>query len=229
VYAVWKLLSNNSLRKVHTASSSALLDPRRQYQCWTSNAVVRCIVLLTMDILMPETFSAKEHSINFIWVASSWFFSSFYDARLHEHQWSPDSANCKLCLVDRRYPVRASASIYFVTSFGRVVGYCLNCATDTTTNIHWTTTVSHFLCSCSTGRWSEAVTLSLLMSYTYRASSKARHLTSYIYIWTRFLLGSLLLEPWKANKYTNYSLSLLIMYDNSYMFRHYIAIIKERS
>jgi hypothetical protein len=53
---------------------------------------------------------------------------------------------------------------------------------------------------------------------------------------TRFLLGILLLEPcisliyaWKTNKYTNYSLSLLIMYGRSYMFRHYIAILRERS
>jgi hypothetical protein len=33
----------------------------------------------------------------------------------------------------------------------------------------------------------------------------------------------------KTNKYTNYSFSLLIMYGISYMFRHYIAIFKERS
>jgi hypothetical protein len=53
---------------------------------------------------------------------------------------------------------------------------------------------------------------------------------------TRFLLGILLLEPcisltyaWKANKYTNYSFSLLIMYCSSYMFRHYIVILRERS
>jgi hypothetical protein len=31
------------------------------------------------------------------------------------------------------------------------------------------------------------------------------------------------------NKYTNYSFSLLIMYGISYMFRHYIAIHRERS
>jgi hypothetical protein len=53
--------------------------------------------------------------------------------------------------------------------------------------------------------------------------------------WRDFLLGTLLLEScisliyvWKA-KYTNYSFSLLIMYGSSYMFRHYIAIIRERS
>src|SRR5215471_6952089 len=59
----------------------------------------------------------------------------------------------------------------------------------------------------------------------------------YIYIYRRdILLGILLLEPCisliyacKANKYTNYSFSLLIMYGNSYMFRHYIAIFRERS
>jgi hypothetical protein len=52
---------------------------------------------------------------------------------------------------------------------------------------------------------------------------------------TRFLLGILLLKPcisliyaWKTNKYTNYSFSLLIMYGSSYMFRHYIAIFRER-
>jgi hypothetical protein len=33
----------------------------------------------------------------------------------------------------------------------------------------------------------------------------------------------------KTNKYTNYSFSLLIMYGSSYMFRHYIAILMERS
>src|SRR5215471_7023803 len=50
-----------------------------------------------------------------------------------------------------------------------------------------------------------------------------------------FLLGVLLLEPCisltyarKTNKYTNYSFSLLIMYGSSYMFRHYIAIFRER-
>jgi hypothetical protein len=53
---------------------------------------------------------------------------------------------------------------------------------------------------------------------------------------TRFLLGILLLEPcisliyaWKTNKYTNYSFSLLIIYGSSYMFRHYIANLRERS
>jgi hypothetical protein len=51
-----------------------------------------------------------------------------------------------------------------------------------------------------------------------------------------FLLGILLLEPyillmyaWKTNKCNNYSFSLLIMYGISHMFRHYIAILKERS
>jgi hypothetical protein len=33
----------------------------------------------------------------------------------------------------------------------------------------------------------------------------------------------------KTNKYTNYSFNLLIMYGSSYMFRHYIAILGERS
>jgi hypothetical protein len=53
---------------------------------------------------------------------------------------------------------------------------------------------------------------------------------------TRFFTGILLLEPcisliyaWKTNKHTNYSFSLLIMYGSSYMFRHYIAILRERS
>jgi hypothetical protein len=48
--------------------------------------------------------------------------------------------------------------------------------------------------------------------------------------------GVLLLEPCisliyvlKTNKYTNYSFSVLIMYGSSYMFRHYIAILRERS
>jgi hypothetical protein len=53
---------------------------------------------------------------------------------------------------------------------------------------------------------------------------------------TRFLLGSLLLEPcisliyaWKTNKSKNYSFSLLIMYGSSYMFRHYTAIFRKHS
>jgi hypothetical protein len=53
---------------------------------------------------------------------------------------------------------------------------------------------------------------------------------------TRFLLGILLLEPCisliyalKTTKYTNYPFSLLIMYGSSYMFRHYIAIFRERT
>jgi hypothetical protein len=33
----------------------------------------------------------------------------------------------------------------------------------------------------------------------------------------------------KTNKYTNYSFSLLIMYCSSYMFRHYVVILRERS
>jgi hypothetical protein len=31
------------------------VNPRQQYHCWTSNAVVHHIVLLMMDILIPET------------------------------------------------------------------------------------------------------------------------------------------------------------------------------
>jgi hypothetical protein len=79
------------------------------------------------------------------------------------------------------------------------------------------------------------LTLSLLMSYIHGAPSKARYLTSYKY-GRDFLLGILLLEPcisliheWKTNKYTNYSFRLLIMYGSSYMFRHYIVIIRDRS
>jgi hypothetical protein len=33
----------------------------------------------------------------------------------------------------------------------------------------------------------------------------------------------------KPTNDTNYSFSLLIMYGSSYMFRHYIAILRERS
>jgi hypothetical protein len=50
------------------------------------------------------------------------------------------------------------------------------------------------------------------------------------------LLRILLLKPrisliyaWKTNKYTKYLFSLLIMYGGSYMFRHYFAILRERS
>jgi hypothetical protein len=48
--------------------------------------------------------------------------------------------------------------------------------------------------------------------------------------------GIMLLEPcisliyaWKTNKYTNYLFSLLIMNGISYMFLHYIAILRDRS
>jgi hypothetical protein len=69
------------------------------------------------------------------------------------------------------------------------------------------------------------LTISLLMLYIY------------IYIYGRdILLGILLLEPCilliyalKTNQYTNYSFSLLIIYGSSYMFRHYIFILRERS
>jgi hypothetical protein len=73
VCTVWKLFFD--FHTVHTASIPALLNPRRQYQCWTSNAAVRYIVLLMMGILMPETCWAKEHWMNFICVASSWLFT----------------------------------------------------------------------------------------------------------------------------------------------------------
>jgi hypothetical protein len=53
---------------------------------------------------------------------------------------------------------------------------------------------------------------------------------------TRFFTGVLLLElcisfiyAWKTNKCKHYSFSLLIMYGISYMFRHYVAILRERS
>jgi hypothetical protein len=79
------------------------------------------------------------------------------------------------------------------------------------------------------------LTLTLLIPYIYGAPSKARNLTSCIHR-RDFLLGILLLEPWisliyawKTNKYINYSLSLLIMYGSSYMFRHNIAIFRELS
>jgi hypothetical protein len=78
------------------------------------------------------------------------------------------------------------------------------------------------------------LTFSLLMSHMYGAPSKARNLK---YIYGRdFLLGILLLEPCisliyalKTNRYTNYSFSLLIMHGSAYIFRHYIAIPRERS
>jgi hypothetical protein len=37
-----------------------------------------------------------------------------------------------------------------------------------------------------------------------------------------------LIYAWKTNKYTN-SFRLLIMYGSSYMFRHYVAILREHS
>jgi hypothetical protein len=53
---------------------------------------------------------------------------------------------------------------------------------------------------------------------------------------TTFLLGILLLEPCisltyalKTNKCANYTFSLLIMYGSSCTFRHYVAILRERS
>jgi hypothetical protein len=89
--------------------------------------------------------------------------------------------------------------------------------------------------------WSLAwLTVSLPMSYIYGALSKARNLTSYIYIyiyiWTRYFTGDFVsrtvhfvIYAWKPQKYTNYLFSLLIMYGSSYMLRHCIAIIRERS
>jgi hypothetical protein len=82
------------------------------------------------------------------------------------------------------------------------------------------------------------LTLSLLMSYTYGAPSKARNLTSCIYIYiymdenfagdfasrTVHLVNIFV----KTNKHTNYSFSLLIIYGSSYMILLYIAIIRER-
>jgi hypothetical protein len=53
---------------------------------------------------------------------------------------------------------------------------------------------------------------------------------------TRFFIGDF--ASWtvhfinvcvKNQQYNNYSFSLLIMYGISYMFRHYIAILRERS
>jgi hypothetical protein len=38
-----------------------------------------------------------------------------------------------------------------------------------------------------------------------------------------------LIYAWKINKFNNCSFSLLIMYGISYMFRHYIAILREHS
>jgi hypothetical protein len=53
---------------------------------------------------------------------------------------------------------------------------------------------------------------------------------------TRFFTGDFaswpcisLIYAWKTNNCNNYSFSLLIMYGSSYMFRHYIVILRERS
>jgi hypothetical protein len=57
----------------------------------------------------------------------------------------------------------------------------------------------------------------------------------YEYVWTKFFTGDFVsltvhfVNICMKNKYTNYSFSLLIMYGSSYMFRHYIAIFRERS
>jgi hypothetical protein len=67
--------SNNNFRTLHTASSPAPLDHTRQYQCWTAYAVVHYIILLMMGTLVPEACGAKEHCINSICVASSWFIT----------------------------------------------------------------------------------------------------------------------------------------------------------
>jgi hypothetical protein len=43
------------------------------------------------------------------------------------------------------------------------------------------------------------------------------------------ILGTKLFLCVKTNKCTNYSFNLLSMYSSSYMFRYYIAILRERS
>jgi hypothetical protein len=50
----FRLLKNN-FHRAHTTGGPALSDHSQQYQCCTPYAVVRCIVLLMMGILMPET------------------------------------------------------------------------------------------------------------------------------------------------------------------------------
>jgi hypothetical protein len=69
---------------VHTVSSPAPLDFKRQYQCWTLYAVIHYIVLLMMGILMPESCWPKKHRINVICVASSWFIT-WANFMMHGH------------------------------------------------------------------------------------------------------------------------------------------------
>jgi hypothetical protein len=85
-------------------------------------------------------------------------------------------------------------------------------------------------------RWPFVRAVSVAVLFMGRQQIVTSHRASLLIRVWEFLLRILLLEPcisliyaWKTNKYTNYWFSLLIMYGSWYMFRHYIAIVRERS
>jgi len=89
-----KVVDRIKFHTVHTVCDSAPHDHGQHNQCWTPNAVVHSLVLLTMGIVMPETCWGKRLIINIRLVACCWFLSlpCFHDARSQELL----SVNCKL-------------------------------------------------------------------------------------------------------------------------------------
>jgi hypothetical protein len=73
---------------------------------------------------------------------------------------------------------------------------------------------------------------SIQVDYPFNAGNKSLRATlpDEIFTWDfDFLPCISLIYAWKTNKYIHYSFSLLNMYGSSYMFRHYIAIFRDRS
>ena len=82
---VWKLL----LDWFHTVQTARIPSPhnRSQHkQCRTPHAVVQGLVLLMMDIMMPETCWDRSLVINIRLVASCWFISLHPTFTMHGHK-----------------------------------------------------------------------------------------------------------------------------------------------
>jgi len=85
VCTVWK--PNSNFHTVHTAYDTAPHNHSQHNQCRTPYAVIHGLVLLMMDIMMPETCWDRSLIINIRLVASCWFISlhpTFHDARSQE-------------------------------------------------------------------------------------------------------------------------------------------------
>ena len=104
-----------------------------------------CKVCISARVRMKQVFGWSHDYV----LAHHWLFRSvtaFVSVRVYsggsfirlQLPCCPDSATVKFCLVDS-YPARGSASTYFVAICRRMAEYCLNRATNTTTNIHLTT------------------------------------------------------------------------------------------